>query len=193
MQLAYNSTDISIYTIRALNTDGKPLTDKVAADFNINYLRNNVSTNIVLSDLAITDPHSDGGIIHWDEGWYRLDCVDAMFLDGTNYVYISGSVDGGTLISAPIKLIAPIQGSGSILVDHDYGGVDALRVLNPDNEPVGDVLIQARFTGGTVLQGESRTLSDGRWAFPMLLAPGNYILSFVEEGYYLKTRELTVA
>lgn len=77
-------------------TDGSGNTGLVAADLSIDYTRveddnDVVTTSINLSDLsALTDAHSDGGIIETSiAGLYRLDVPDGAWATGASLVVIS--------------------------------------------------------------------------------------------------------
>lgn len=104
MVITPDSTNVSV-DIRAMTSVGTALEGKVATDFVIWYRRDGAKTSISLSNLsALTDAHTDGGIIEIDDGWYRLDLPDAAVATGANRVVIGGTVDGGILLSGPISL-----------------------------------------------------------------------------------------
>jgi hypothetical protein len=105
MQVPIGSTDVSV-DLRAMDASGA-LTGKVAADFTLWYRRDGAKVTVVLSDLtALTDAHTDGGVKEIGNGWYRFDLPDAAFLTGANRVAVGGTVDSGTLISAPVSLVS---------------------------------------------------------------------------------------
>lgn len=57
------------------------------------------------SDLtALTDAHSDGGILHIDDGYYRVDIPDAAFT-GVDSVLIGGAVTGMIVIGTEIQIV----------------------------------------------------------------------------------------
>lgn len=89
------ATDVSV-VIRILDsTTGLPETGVVAATagLDLEYRREGAaSTDITESDLtALTDAHSDGGLKHIGNGYYRLDVPDAAFVAGVPGVLIHGT------------------------------------------------------------------------------------------------------
>lgn len=108
----------------------------------------------------------------------------------------------GTLIgksSTPNVIIPRIRilfeqviGSGAVLVNHNYGGEDALRYVAPNGVGIEGGIIQAYlkedFDAGRIGRGyiiaESVTGADGRWLRPMALDPGQYTLIFFKQGSY---------
>ncbi|MCE5280212.1 MAG: hypothetical protein ABFD92_00070 [Planctomycetaceae bacterium] len=67
-------------------------------------------------------------------------------------------------------------------VDHDFGGVDALRYMHA-GQGVGGGTVRAYLTGdyaaGTyTVRGSATTAADGRWLEPMYLPAGSYTLTF---------------
>jgi hypothetical protein len=96
---------------------------------------------------------------------------------------------------------AEIYGSGSISVDHNYGGTDNYRYVTSGGVAVDNAQIQAFLRsdyedghrGAAFVVGESSTRADGRWARSMQLDPGDYILTFFKPGAYgVDTADLTV-
>lgn len=62
-------------------------------------------TSITLAALsALTDAHSDGGLEHIDDGYYRLDLPDAALATGAEHVDVGGTVTGMTVIGGRIRL-----------------------------------------------------------------------------------------
>lgn len=64
--------------------------------------KNNV-TAVALS--ALTDAHSDGGIEHIDDGYYRFDVPDAAFATGVAGVMIGGTATGMLVYGCYIPLV----------------------------------------------------------------------------------------
>lgn len=88
-----------------------------------------------------------------------------------------------------------IIGTGAILVDHNYGGEDALRYVTPSGVGIDNATIQC-FTKVDYLAGktsrgyviaETTTNTEGRWIRPMALDPGEYVLIFFKQGTYAPT------
>ena len=93
-------------------------------------------------------------------------------------------------------------GTGNILVDHDFGGVDNLRVIDTTGAPVDEALIQAFLKvdfdagskGVSFVRGQTQTGSDGRWLSPMALDPDTYVLTFNKPTIFVgNTIEITVS
>ena len=89
-------------------------------------------------------------------------------------------------------LFEQVLGSGATLVDHNYGGPDALRYVAPNGVGIEGGIIQAfikeDYDQGKRSRGyiiaESVTGADGRWLRPMALDPGTYTLVFFKQGDY---------
>lgn len=94
-----------------------------------------------------------------------------------------------------------VSGDGSIVVDHDYGETDALRVTS-GGAGIDNVTIKAYrladWTAGsrssTFVVATAMTKADGRWNGPMSLDAGDYVLVFSKQGAFrAKTVEITIA
>lgn len=98
MQIAPDSTDVTITFIARNTQTGLGKTGLVAANLTIGFVRvetdNDVTvTQLTAADLtALTDAHSDGGIKEVSTtlatGEYRLDLSDAVCASGARYVDI---------------------------------------------------------------------------------------------------------
>jgi hypothetical protein len=95
----------------------------------------------------------------------------------------------------------PRNGEGSVRVDHDYGGTDALQILETGGSPLNDAFIYAyksedyvagRTDRPRYAKGQSQTDATGRWVFPMWLDPGTYNLVIVATGHIPSHVALTV-
>jgi len=79
------------------DTAGTPETGVTSSTTGVaaKYLRQGgTSTAISLSDLsALNDAHSDGGLLHWSGGVYRLDIPDAAIAAGADWVCVLLSAD----------------------------------------------------------------------------------------------------
>ena len=86
-------------------------------------------------------------------------------------------------------------------VNHDYGGVDALQVVDDDGNPEEGVTIRAylksEYDAGNrateYARGEDTTDVDGHWNRGMYLPLGDITLIFIKSGFYIKTRDIVVA
>jgi hypothetical protein len=74
-------------------------------------------------------------------------------------------------------------GDGDTAVDHNTGGVDALRVVDANGDGIAGVRVLAYVTGESVPEAETVTLQDGRWASPLQLSGGvEYTVRFSKAG-----------
>jgi hypothetical protein len=109
-QIRAGTTDVSV-VIRIIDSaDGTPET-AVAFDtggIDLWYRREGAaSTDITEATLsALTDAHSDGGFLHINDGWYRLDLPDAACGANATGVQIGGTVTGMVVLAPYIELVA---------------------------------------------------------------------------------------
>lgn len=100
---------------------------------------------------------------------------------------VTGDDDVSTL--AQLVDVTPLTesdvfGEGTVAVDHDYGGTDALRVTDPGGAGIQDVAItaylasdyDAGFRSSAYVRGRSTTNVHGRWRQPISLDPESYKL-----------------
>ena len=110
---------------------------------------------------------------------------------------------GGVVpVAAPVNPDSCAPSLNTVAVDHNYGGTDAWRVLRVSGQPVDGAEITA-FTAADwdanrrniiFAVATSVTLADGRWAAPMLLTPGLYVLLIGKSGVIIgRSFRLTVA
>lgn len=102
------STDVSI-TLRIVDSvDGTPETGVVfnTSGIDLWYRRDGeASVDITEATLAaLTTAHTDGGFLHINDGWYRLDLPDAACASGVAGVQIGGTVTGMVVLSPYIEL-----------------------------------------------------------------------------------------
>lgn len=112
------------------STDGTPETGVTAATSGLalQYRREGAAAvALTESDLsALTDAHSDGGMLHIGDGYYRVDVPDAAFATGANGVLVFGAVTGMVVIGAYHKLTdSPSPQKGVALADIPFYMVDA--------------------------------------------------------------------
>lgn len=101
-------TDVSV-TIRIVDsTDGSPETGvtSATAGLALEYRRElAVSTAITESDLAaLTTAHTDGGMRHIGNGYYRLDLPDAACATGVAGCLVHGTATGMVVIGCYVHL-----------------------------------------------------------------------------------------
>lgn len=98
-------------------------------------------------------------------------------------LWIAGTIDPRQSLPA---------GEGPVKVDHDYGGTDALRVLeNGTDQPVSDAFIYvystSDFNAGNIDRNQyliawTVTKDDGRWRSPVYLDAGDYTLFILKSS-----------
>ncbi len=102
------STDQSVVIRIIDSSDGTPELSVVynTAGIDLWYRREGaVSTDITEATLATLDAaHADGGFLHINDGYYRLDLPDAAVASGVNGVMIGGLVTGMIVIGCYITL-----------------------------------------------------------------------------------------
>jgi hypothetical protein len=105
------TTDVSV-TIRIIDsTDGTPETgvDAATGGLVLEYrreLEDSVSLATIVDLAALTTAHTDKGIKHIGNGYYRLDLVDAACAAGATGVLIHGTATGMVVIGEYIELVA---------------------------------------------------------------------------------------
>lgn len=95
----------------------------------------------------------------------------------------------------------PVIGIGSVSVDHNYGGADNFRVV-ANGTPISGVDIRAfvksDYDAGRksnrYIVGQTRTITNGRWATVIRLDPATYTLEFSKTGsFQTATSDVTVS
>lgn len=126
-QIIKDSTDKSV-TIRIIDNNDAKGTPEEAVEHDTSgialwYRRDGAAkTTITPASLAaLTTSHTDGGIEHIDDGYYRLDVPDAAFATGVDKVVIGGTVTGMVVIGASVELVddVPLDGSNRVLASVD--------------------------------------------------------------------------
>ena len=111
-QIKAGTTNVSVNLRIIDSTDGTPETGVVfdTAGIDLWYRREAAaSVDITEADLAtpaLTDAHADGGFLHINDGWYRLDLPDAACAAGATGVQIGGTVTGMVVLAPYIELVA---------------------------------------------------------------------------------------
>lgn len=104
------TTDVSVVIRIIDSTDGTPETGVTSATggLALEYRREGaVSTGITEADLTnLNDAHSDGGMKHIGNGYYRLDLPDAACASGATGVLVHGTVTGMVVIGEYVQLVA---------------------------------------------------------------------------------------
>lgn len=123
-------------------------------------------------------------------------------------VRVTGTADDTAITTtATLRDVTPaklseMSGLGSVVVDHHYGGKDALTVVTAAGAKVGQATIRVYLADDydnnrrerNYVIASVRTLSNGRWDAPVLLDPGTYVLLVFKPGHIRpKTHRLVVA
>ncbi len=178
-----DSTNESV-VIRIIDeSDGTPETgvEHNTSGIDLWYRREGATkTSITEAALsALDDAHSDGGIEHIGDGYYRLDLPDAAFADGANGVAVGGTVTGMVVIGCYVPLLdvdpydsvrggltalpnAAADAAGGLPIS-DAGGLD----LDTLDTNVSNILKASAIivTTITVIDTNSGTLAAGPTAY----------------------------
>ena len=103
------ATDQSV-TLRIIDsTDGTPETgvEHDTSGIALWYRREGAAQTAITEAAlaALTTAHTDGGIEHIGDGYYRLDLPDAAFAAGADYVEYGGTVTGMIVIGGVVDLL----------------------------------------------------------------------------------------
>ncbi len=140
------------------------------------------------------------------------DCrpVTGCWIGGVIYPYMEtrrwmdcavGTHDGLPCVAA-CAICYCLVGTGSISIDHNYGGTDALAYVIDGGTAVEDALVQAylkaEYDAGNrtrnYVKAETRTGANGRWESEMRLNAGTYTLVYYKQGEYgPDIQEITVS
>jgi hypothetical protein len=118
---------------------------------------------------------------------------------GDTAVNVTAALFDGT----PIRTedLDGIIGSGSVEVDHDYGGADTYRYVTQNGVGIDDAIINiylasdfnAGKRGVDFIKASSRTDINGRWVRPVMLDPETYVVYFYKQlAFGPDTAPLTV-
>jgi hypothetical protein len=207
----FSINDIIYFRINTVNKNGSAIDATVTPSFQV------FGDD---SETAITSGVMDK--IYSEEGTYEgsFTASSASYSTGQHFILLDATVDGETpkahitfqLVRESqsieetfqeIQLIGeqvPSIGEGSISVDHNFGSVDNFRVT-ANGTPLADVEIRAfvasDYSAGrksnTYVVGQTRTLTDGRWATVIRLDPAAYTLEFSKTGAFrTTTADITV-
>lgn len=120
------------------------------------------------------------------DGVYQIKTVELV-----NDVEIQAGLPVDFTVRGGLRVTAPI--ADTVNLNHNTGGVDNLRYITPDGDPIPDARITVYRTSD-VSQGiytspvaVSTTDSTGRWSLPIRVdnsGAGAYTIVFEKEGYY---------
>lgn len=110
---------------------------------------------------------------------------------------LGGPTDVAVNAVVSIRDVTPLRadelmGSGSVLVDHNYGGPDALAYRAANGTGVNDadiyVYLKSDYDAGrrgvNYVLARTKTNVTGRWTQPVMLDPETYTLICFKQGYY---------
>lgn len=140
------TADVSVVVRIVDSTDGTPEEGVVAATAGLAlWYRRELGTKQAisgLSDLGTLDAaHSDGGLLHIDDGYYRLDIPDAACVAGIDGVLVGGVATGMVVVGCYLQLV----------------GYDARTELTTTQLGYLDAAISSR---STLAAGAAMTLAD---------------------------------
>jgi hypothetical protein len=110
IEIKKGSTEKSI-RLRIFDADGNPDQGVTAATSGlVLWYQRTRSAKVTITPVdlsALTDVHTDGGLLHVDSGWYRLDVPDAAFAAGgtVDDVLIGGEATAQTILSREYTLV----------------------------------------------------------------------------------------
>jgi hypothetical protein len=161
------STDQSVVIRIVDSTDGTPETGVAwnTSGIDLWYRREGAAkvsiTEATLS--ALTDSHSDGGVLHIGDGYYRLDLPDAAVASGANGVAVGGTVTGMVVIGCYVPLF-------------DVNPYDAVRMgmsalPNAAAEASGGLITRGTGTGQASVSGGRMNADTLYWNGSAVAAP----------------------
>lgn len=123
-QITKGTTDVSVVIRIIDSTDGTPeqAVEHNTAGIDLWYRREGAARTAITEAAlaALTTAHTDGGIEHIDDGYYRLDLPDGACASGVDGVMVGGAVTGMIVIGTYIEL------TDVDLYDGVRGGMTAL-------------------------------------------------------------------
>ena len=131
------ATDVSVVIRIIDSTDFTPETavEHNTAGIDLQYRREGAASTAIteVALAALTTAHTDGGIEHIGNGYYRLDVPDAAFAAGASGVMIHGTVTGMIVIGIYVELVDPPAPRKNVaLSDIPFYMVDASDGATPE-------------------------------------------------------------
>ncbi len=135
----------------------------------------------------------DGGPALGDNDRYKF---GALVFGG----YPDELLNGQVSIASEVSKVGGI-GSGTIVVNHDYGGTDSLRIVDGNGSGIENANIYAYLKSdwdnglraAANCKGWSMTDGDGRWSWSMYLEAGTFYLAVDAPGFeQQELKEVTV-
>jgi len=165
----FGSSKAGLSTVgyQLLDADRDPIGSRITAGVEA-LGQGDYGASVVLSSRSFA------GYIVWDTG-------------GGSPTYAREEIAPATLPDSPPEGYggsgSSTGGDGDITVNHNYGGTDALRVVDTQGVPVDNAVIRA-FVAADYAAGlidpnppKAKTSSDGRWLAPLQLDAAAYTLT----------------
>lgn len=125
--------------------------------------------------------------------------VEVLGLPGDTAVNVTAALHDAT----PLRTedLEGITGSGSVPIDHNFGGADTYAYETKNGVGIDNALVYAYLSsdfnagrrGIEYVKATSITDINGRWLRPMMLDPGSYVLYFFKQlAFGPDTAPLTV-
>lgn len=128
------STDQSVVIRIIDSSDGTPETgvEHDTSGIDLWYRREGATaTSITEAALAALDSaHSDGGIEHIGDGYYRLDLPDAAFAAGADGVMVGGTVTDMIVIGCYVPIVDLSDQFEDVVLENSMSVADVLRVIH---------------------------------------------------------------
>lgn len=175
-QVQKGSTDVSVVIRIVDETDGTPETGVEHNTTGIDlWYRREGAAKVSITEAALaslTTAHTDGGIEHIGDGYYRLDIADAAFATGASSVMIGGAVTGMIVMGTEVQLVdfdpedsvrlgltampnAAAGAAGGLPNDTDANG----RVRIVVGTGAGELNAASKITSGTAQGGTSNSIT----------------------------------
>ena len=157
----------------------------------------------ILSKNGSAFAAASGAVSEIANGWYRL-AGNAGDRDTLGELIVHAEAPGADAADLLVEIVShnPFAfGTGSVVVDHDYGGADALAYKTAGGVGIDNAVIRAYLktdydagnTGSGYIVATTTTDVNGRWTNQMNLDPATYTLYYFKQGAYgPDTQEVTV-
>lgn len=193
------STEIPVMTFTYSGTDQKEVLARVDLGDNVKPIAGNgdYTCRFYVND-ALISPSTSTAVA---AGITRTIVVSrALPIESGDEVVITVMGQAGdtainvvtTLRDATPIVVSAVLGAGEIMVDHNYGGADALTYKTPGNVGIDNAFIRIYLTtdydiGHTTsayIVATTHTDVNGRWTHPVMLDPEAYTLVYYKQGQY---------
>ena len=146
---------------------------------------------------------ASGAVSEIANGWYRL-AGNAGDRDTLGELIVHAEATDADPADLLVEIVShnPFDaGTGSVVVDHDTGGADALAYKTAGGVGIDNAVIRAYLktdydagnTGSAYIKASVTTDVNGQWSAQMNLDPATYTLYFFKQGAYgPDTTEVTV-